>query len=332
MVTRIAVLGAGSWGTALAAVLADRGHAVVLWGRNAAHLDELRRAHENRRYLPGRKLPPSLEPTADLESAVAGRALVVFALPAATVREVATRAIPHVSPDAILVCASKGLEENSGLTLDRVLARVAPALPIVLLSGPSFAAEVAQGLPAALVAASIDAVAAQTVQRVVASERLRIYTSDDVLGVAIAGALKNVIAIAAGCADGMGVGHNARAALITRGLHEIGRLIERLGGNPLTVAGLAGLGDLVLTCTGDLSRNRKVGLALARGESVPAILQGLGQVAEGIHTARIAHDLSVSLGVEMPITAAVAAVLAGVSTAREAVADLLARELGPERA
>jgi glycerol-3-phosphate dehydrogenase (NAD(P)+) len=326
---RIAVLGAGSWGTALAILLAEGGHQVTLWGRH--WLDELRDQRENRRYLPGRRLPDAIGVTGDLEGAVAGSVLLVLALPSASVRALAQAAAPALPLGSAVVCASKGLEERTCLTLDRVIAEVIPRSPVVLLSGPTFALEIAAGLPAAAVAASTDLEAASLVQGTFAGGRLRVYTTEDVVGVAIGGALKNVIAIAAGCCDGLGFGSNARAALVTRGLHEIGRLATRMGGNPLTLAGLAGLGDLVLTCTGELSRNRKVGLALARGEALPAITARLGQVAEGVQTALLGEQLARQLGVEMPITTQVAALVSGKRAARDAVADLLAREQGPER-
>jgi glycerol-3-phosphate dehydrogenase (NAD(P)+) len=326
---RIAVLGAGSWGTALAILFAEGGHEVTLWGRSGA--DELRANRENRRYLPGRRLPDAIDVTGDLKLAAAGRDLVVIALPSASVRAVARTVAPAVARGSAVVCASKGLEEQSCLTLDRVIADVIPQSPVVLLSGPTFALEISAGLPAAAVAASRDGAAASLVQGIFAGGRLRVYTTEDVVGVAVGGALKNVIAIAAGCSDGLGFGSNARAALITRGLHEIGRLATRLGGNPLTLAGLAGLGDLVLTCTGELSRNRKVGLALGAGEPLAAITARLGQVAEGVGTALLAEQLARRLGVEMPITTQVAALVSGRRAPRDAVADLLSREQGPER-
>jgi glycerol-3-phosphate dehydrogenase (NAD(P)+) len=328
---RIAVLGAGSWGTALAILFADGGHDVSLWGRDARAVAELHQRRENVRYLPGRPLPPGVRIVTEVAEAVADRALVVLALPSASVRTTAQAAAPWVAADATIVCASKGLEEGSCLTLDQVIGQAIPRAAVVLLSGPTFALEIAAGMPAAAVAASIDAGAAERVQRAFAGGRLRVYTTEDVVGVAIGGALKNVIAIAAGCADGLGFGSNARAALITRGLHEIGRLATRLGGNPLTLAGLAGLGDLVLTCTGELSRNRKVGLALGQGEALPAITARLGQVAEGIGTAQLADQLARRLGVDMPITTQVAAIVSGQRSPRDAVVDLLSREQGPER-
>jgi glycerol-3-phosphate dehydrogenase (NAD(P)+) len=327
----IAVLGAGAWGTALATVLADSGHAPRLWGRDRALLAQMAVARENERYLPGRRLDPDILITSDLRAAIAGAEIVFVAVPTASVRGLAGQLTAAGCADAIVVSASKGLEQSSRLTLDGVLSQAMRAARVALLSGPTFAVEIARGLPAAAVVASRDLPAAALVQRVFASETFRVYTTEDVPGVAVGGALKNVIAIAAGCSDGLGFGHNARAALITRGLNEMGRLAVRLGGNPLTLAGLAGLGDLVLTCTGELSRNRRVGLALAAGEPLTKILSELGHVAEGVYTARIADELARELGVEMPITARVAAVLSGNRTPREAVADLLARESGPER-
>jgi glycerol-3-phosphate dehydrogenase (NAD(P)+) len=326
---RIAVLGSGSWGTALAIMLAEGGHEVTLWGRDPAAVAALATRRENERYLPGRVLPPAVRVSGELRAAAEGAELAVLALPSASVRKVAERAATILAHQSIVVCASKGLEGR--LTLDKVIEEAAPGRPVVLLSGPTFAVELAAGLPGAAVAASTSAAAAATVQQVFASERFRVYTTEDVVGVAIGGALKNVIAIAAGCSDGLGFGNNARAALITRGLHEIGRLVARLGGNPLTLAGLAGLGDLVLTCTGELSRNRRVGLALARGEALPSITARLGQVAEGVETSIMGAELAAELAVPMPITTHVAALIRGEIAPRAAVADLLSREQGPER-
>lgn len=312
----------------MAMLLAKEEHDVVLWSRDDA--DALQTARENRRYLPGHRFPDALAISNEAPAAVRERELVLLALPSSSVREVTTLVAPHLAPGAILLCASKGLEARSRATLDRVIREVTPA-PVVLLSGPTFAAEIAAGLPAAAVAASDDAGAAESVQQTFSRSRLRVYTTEDVAGVAVGGALKNVIAIAAGCSDGLGFGHNARAALITRGLHEIGRLAAHLGGNPLTLAGLAGLGDLVLTCTGELSRNRRVGLALGAGEPLSAITARLGQVAEGIETARLAHELAEDLYIDMPITAQVAAIVTGQRSPREAVAALMGREQGKER-
>ncbi|HEY0706962.1 MAG TPA: NAD(P)H-dependent glycerol-3-phosphate dehydrogenase [Polyangia bacterium] len=328
---RIALLGGGSWGTVLATLAAEAGHDVSLFVRSAGHAAKIAQARENKRYLPGRKLHPGLVVTGFLDQAVVGVDMAVIAQPSGSVRESAAALRDLVNPGAAIVCASKGLEETTGETLNEVLAEALPYHPVALLSGPTFAIEIARGLPGAAVAASTDPACAALVQTVFSSEVFRVFSTDDVVGVAIGGALKNVIAIAAGCSDGLGFGNNARAALITRGLHEMGRLAARLGGNPLTLAGLAGLGDLVLTCTGELSRNRRVGLALAAGEPLPEIMEKLGQVAEGVDTARIAAARAQSLGVDMPITSLVAAVLAGTYTARQAVAELLARSPGSER-
>jgi glycerol-3-phosphate dehydrogenase (NAD(P)+) len=328
---RVAVLGAGSWGTALASIAAELGHETCLWGRDRLRLAEIGARRENSRYLPGRALASSLQVSVDLGTTVSGAGMVVLALPAAAVRAVASQVGSNLADGAVVVCAAKGLEAESRLTLDQVLAAVLPASAVALLSGPTFAAEVARGLPTAAVVASHEPDAAAAVQAAFASGPFRLYTSDDTTGVAVGGALKNVIAIAAGCADGLGFGSNARAALITRGLSEMTRLAVRLGADALTLAGLAGLGDLVLTCTDDLSRNRRVGLALASGQDLAAITDRLGQVAEGVQTARIAAELARETGVEMPITGQVAAVLAGQRTPYEAVASLLARGLRAER-
>jgi glycerol-3-phosphate dehydrogenase (NAD(P)+) len=327
---KIAILGAGSWGTALAAVAADLGHDAWLWGRDPARLADVATRGENVRYLPGRALAPSLRVAADLEASVSGAGVVVIALPVASVRAVAAQLGSVVARGSVVVCAAKGLEAGSHLTPDEVLADVLPGRPIALLSGPTFASEIARGLPAAAVVASRDPAAATATQAAFANGPLRLYTSDDPTGVAVGGALKNVIAIATGCADALGFGGNARAALITRGLSEITRLAVRLGANPLTLAGLAGLGDLVLTCTDDLSRNRRVGLALGRGDSPADAVARLGQVAEGVPTAGVAAALARRLGIEMPITDQVAAVVAGERSPQDAVAALLTRSLRAE--
>jgi len=257
--------------------------------------------------------------------------MIVVVVPSHTVRETLARAAPLVRPQTIVVSASKGIEVETGATMAEVLAQLLPAqVAIAVLSGPSFAKETARGLPTAVVVAARNAEAALVTQKAFAGDRFRVYTSDDVIGVEIGGALKNVIAIAAGCADGLGFGHNTRAALITRGLAEIARLAQRLGGNPFTLAGLAGMGDLVLTCTGDLSRNRTVGIELGRGRKLPEILAGMTQVAEGVRTTRSAHELARKLGVEMPITDQIFKVLYEHKAPRQAVVDLMSRELKAE--
>jgi glycerol-3-phosphate dehydrogenase (NAD(P)+) len=327
----VGVLGGGAWGTVLAQLAAARGNAVALWEFDATAAAELLRDRRNSRSAPAFRLDAKVAVTNDLVAAVRGRDVIVVVVPSDTVRATLTAAAPGLTAGAVVVCASKGLEPETHLTMADVVTQAAPGARVALLSGPSFAQEIAEGKPAAVVSASGDAGANDLVVAALGGERFRIYSSDDVVGVAIGGALKNVIAIAVGCCDGLGFGNNARAALITRGLAEMGRLAVRLGGHPLTLSGLAGLGDLVLTCTGELSRNRQVGLALARGEQVPGILAALGHVAEGIGTAHTARSLADELGVDLPITRAVASVLHDGKTAREAVGDLLARDVRSER-
>jgi glycerol-3-phosphate dehydrogenase (NAD(P)+) len=330
---RIAVLGGGAWGSVLAAIGARHGHEVVLWEIDRGAAEALARDRSSPRSVAGFKLPAEVSVSNDLGAAVAGREMLIVAVPSAfvagTLRD-AARAAKAGAPPAV-ACASKGLEPTDGATMAQVIAASFPGARVGVLSGPSFAEEIARGLPAALVAASSDAAVAASIQGCFGGDRLRIYTSSDVTGVCVGGALKNVIAIAVGCCDGFGFGTNARAALITRGLAEMGRLAERLGGHALTLAGLAGLGDLVLTCTGDLSRNRQVGLALARGDALADILGRLGHIAEGVGTAQIARSLAERLGVDMPITREVAAVLHDGKAPRAAVNDLLARDIGAER-
>jgi glycerol-3-phosphate dehydrogenase (NAD(P)+) len=327
------VLGAGAWGTALAKALADKGESVALFARTAEFAEGLRQKGENERYLPGVRLPKGLVATADLGAALRGASLVVLAVPSHALRGVAVEAAPHLPPDAVVVSATKGVENGSLMLMREVLVDVCGTSlegRLAVLSGPSFAREVALGLPTAVVVASSSAEVAKIAQHRCACEHVRVYTSDDPVGVELGGALKNVIAIAAGASDGLGYGHNARAALITRGLAEIVRLAMAKGGNALTLAGLAGLGDLVLTCTGELSRNRTVGFELGKGHALRDVLAGLGHVAEGVKTAKSAHDLAERMGVEMPITAEVFRVLYEGKSPRQAVADLMGRKLHAE--
>jgi len=331
---KVAVLGGGAWGSVLAALAARHGHDVALWEIDRSAADALARDRASPRSVPGFRLPAEVAVSSELAAAVPGRDVLVVAVPSASVTDTlidAAKVLDSAAAPPIVVCASKGLEPEGGYTMAEMIFVACPGAPVVMLSGPSFAAEIARGLPAALVAASTDAAAAAVVQTCFGGDRLRIYTSTDVTGVCVGGALKNVIAIAVGCCDGFGFGDNARAALITRGLAEMGRLAERMGGHALTLAGLAGLGDLVLTCTGDLSRNRQVGLSLARGEALGEILGRLGHIAEGVGTALIARDKAQRLGVDMPITREVAAVLHDGKAPRAAVNDLLARDAGAER-
>jgi len=317
-VTRIGVLGAGAWGTALAAVLAAR-HEVTLWARDAAQAEAIGRSRLNARYLPEIPLPEALTVT---DRWPLRAHLLVVATPVAGLREVLPRA---AGVPVVWLC--KGFEAGTGLLPHQVVAAVLGARAVCgALSGPSFALEVARGLPCALTLASRNAEFARAAAQTLHGGRLRVYHSSDLAGVEIGGAVKNVMAIAVGIADGLGLGQNARAALITRGLAEITRLGVALGGRPQTFMGLAGAGDLILTATGDLSRNRRVGLALARGEPLAEILGALGHVAEGVHSARETLRRAARAGVEMPITQAVNAVLQGRLTPPQAVERLLARD------
>lgn len=321
-----AILGAGSWGTALAIHLARAGHTVHLWARDAAFVDELKSASVNTRYLPGIPFPAGVHATASLTTALDDAAFVLCAVPSHGLRAVVHAAAPHVARGAILVSATKGLEFDTHLRMSEVLeAETRAHFPIVVLSGPSFALEVASGLPTAVLAASTDRAAATAVQERFRSPGMRIYVSDDVRGVEIGGALKNVIAIAAGVVEGLGLGQNALAALITRGLAEMSRLATAEGGRRETLAGLSGLGDLVLTCTGDLSRNRHVGIELARGRPLRDILAGMRMVAEGVRTTGAALALGARHGIELPITAQMKDVLDARCSPAEGVDALMGR-------
>lgn len=331
MVSHVAVLGAGAWGTALALALAERGP-VRLYTWEREHARALAEARENRSFLPGFPLVAAVEPTADLAFALTGAELVVLALPSQALRSVLDAA-RDVLPDVPLVIASKGIESGTWMLLTEVVADVlgpAAARRALVLSGPSFALEVARHLPTNLVVAAVDHALSVVVQNRMATERLRIYSSGDPVGVEVGGALKNVIAIAAGACDGLGFGYNTRAALITRGLAEMARLAAAKGGNVLTLAGLAGLGDLVLTCTGELSRNRTVGVELGRGARLEDVLRNLGHVAEGVPTAEAAHRLAEQFGVELPISSEVYRVLFEGKPVLDAVHDVLHRPLKPE--
>jgi glycerol-3-phosphate dehydrogenase (NAD(P)+) len=322
----IAVLGAGSWGTALAVHLGTLGHRVRLWGRDAALVRDMRERRENPVYLPGIALPPLVSPSTDCADVLAAARLVIVAVPSHGLRSAIRAAAAHLAPDAILVSATKGLEEG---TLDRMSAvlsaEAGAAHPVVVLSGPSFAVEVARALPTAVLAASNDPKAAACVQQEFRGRAFRLYASDDVTGVEIGGAMKNVIAIAAGIVEGQGLGHNAMAALITRGLAEISRLAFAAGGRRDTLAGLSGLGDLVLTCTGGLSRNHHVGIELGRGRSLTEVLGGMKMVAEGVRTTHAALALGARFGVELPITQKMDEVMWGGKDIRSAVEELMLR-------
>lgn len=324
--SRVAVLGAGSWGTALAVHLARIGHQVPLWARDEGLARVLTMERVNRAYLPDILLPDPIVPTPSLADALRDVDLVVAAVPSHGCRAVMSAARAEMKAHATVVSAIKGLEAGTLLRMSEVIAEeVGADHPIVVLSGPSFALEVAQQQPTAVLAASASDTATIDVQAQFRGPTFRLYGSSDVVGVELAGALKNVIAIAAGVVEGLGLGHNAQAALITRGLAEISRLTRAAGGRPETPAGLSGLGDLVLTCTGSLSRNRHVGLELARGRSLAQVLSGMKMVAEGVNTTSAALALGARYQVELPIATQMAAVLEGRSDVRSAVEALMLR-------
>ncbi|HSQ15767.1 MAG TPA: NAD(P)H-dependent glycerol-3-phosphate dehydrogenase [Candidatus Binatia bacterium] len=329
----VAVVGAGSWGTAFAAMLAGRHESVTLWAHETEVFADLRDRRENSAFLPGIALPEGVRPTSDLAEAVSGKTAVIFAVPSHHLRGVAARAAAHLFPGACLVSLAKGVENGTLKRMTEVLAEVSPSFAprIAALSGPTFAREVAEGKPTGATVAARDLSVARRLQNALSGSRFRLYADDDVTGIEIGGALKNVMAIAAGMADGLGFGHNARALLISRGLAEISRLGVRLGANSHTFAGLAGMGDLVLTCTGDLSRNRTVGVRVGRGERIGDVLSGMTMVAEGVRTAVSAVELSRRAGVPMPITEQVHGILHEGKDAREAVSELFSRALKREK-
>ncbi len=323
---RLAVLGAGSWGTALAIQLARNGSQVTLWGHDPAEVDALLRDGENRHYLPGIPLPDGLLPSADLDRCIGNADDVLVVVPSHAFAEVVAR-VAAIRPGLkALSWATKGFDPSSGGLLSDVVATQLPGSELAVVSGPTFAGEVARGLPTAITVASNRPSYADCVAGYLHGQNFRAYTSDDLIGVQVGGASKNVMAIAAGISDGLGFGANARAALITRGLHEITRLGLALGGRPDTFVGLAGLGDLALTCTDNQSRNRRMGLALARGLDIAAARAEIGQEVEGVGTAREVHAKAASLGVEMPITEQTYRVLYEGLAPSEAVHNLLSRQ------
>jgi len=322
----ISVLGAGSWGTALAAHLARTGHDVRLWGRDAALVDQLRRTRENTVYLPGITLPESVRPCDELVDAMRDASMVIFAVPSHGLRAMLAAARPLLPGAVPIVSTVKGLERETLLRMSEVMAQEFDAAhPVVVLSGPSFAAEFARELPTVVAVASTRRDAAEQVQHEFRSRYFRLYLTEDVVGVELGGALKNVIAIAAGVVESTGLGHNAMAALLTRGLAEISRLAIAMGGKRDTLSGLSGMGDLVLTCTGHLSRNRQVGIELGRGRPLADILTGMRMVAEGVRTTSAALELGARHDIELPITAQMASLLAGEKSPREAVEELMLR-------
>lgn len=330
----IAVIGAGSYGTCLAVLFGNAGHRVSLYARGAVVAEAIDRARENTGYLPGYQLAPEVHVTADLAAAVRGKRFVFGVTPSHGIREVLGAAAAALDPDAIVINASKGLEDGTLKTIDAVYRDILPeriARRATYLSGPTFAGELAAGMPAAIVLAGRDAETCAAAQQALSQLHFRIYTTDDVIGVLLGGALKNVIAIAAGVSDGLGYGSNSRIALITRGLAEITRIGVALGAHAQTFAGLSGMGDLVLTCSGDASRNRRVGLALGRGKSMTEILSEMTQVAEGVKTTRVAKQLAENIGVEAPIIDMMYSILHAGVPVRDAITQMLTRPTRSER-
>lgn len=330
---RIGVIGAGSWGTALANLLATKGFTIDLWVYEPEVLRQILETRENSIFLPGIQLSENLRPSNDLLEVIRGKNLLLMVTPSHFVRDLAGQMAGHLDRNTILVSASKGIENKTHLTMSGVLKDVIPGLSdnrLAILSGPSFAKEVANHVPTAVTVASRDGVAADLVQHVMATPFFRVYAHDDIIGVELGGAVKNVIAIAAGVIDGLGLGLNTRAALITRGLAEIRRLGLTLGANPRTFTGLGGMGDLLLTCTGDLSRNHTVGKKLGEGQKLREILDGMTMVAEGVRTSKSVYNLSRKLGVEMPISHEVYYILYEDREPATALRRLMMRDLKQE--
>jgi len=330
---KIGVVGAGSWGTALANLLACKGYDIDLWVYEDSVREEILSNRENRTFLPEVELPTRLVPHHELSAVVSAKDLILMVVPSHLVRHVAAKMASHIADNALIVSASKGIENQTFLTMTRVLAEELPQIPpgnFCVLSGPSFAKEVARNVPTVVTVASCDLEVAQTVQQIFATPYFRVYTNDDTIGVELGGSVKNVIAIAAGIIDGLGLGLNTRAALITRGQTEIRRLGLKMGANPRTFTGLAGIGDLILTCTGDLSRNHTLGKKIGEGQKVDTILSGMNMVAEGVKTSKSVYNLSRKLGVDMPISHEIYHVLYENVPPKEALFRLMTRDLKPE--
>ena len=325
--SRIAILGAGAWGTALALSLHRHGgHELSVWAHSPAHAEELRAVGENQRYLPGFRLPSALRITAEVTSAVEGADTILCVTPSQALRAAVEAIAPHLMPGQVLLSASKGIEETTFLRMSQIMLEYAPDNPVGTLGGPSFAQEVAAAMPTAITIATADAALGKRLQDDFSSASLRVYRNEDVIGTELGGALKNVIALAAGVVSGLELGANSAAALITRGMAEITRLAVACGGRRDTLAGLAGMGDLVLTCTGGLSRNRAVGIELGKGRKLPEILAGLnGKVAEGVRSTTAALGLAARHGVEMPITEQMAAILGGRRPPQDVIHELMTR-------
>lgn len=333
---KIAVIGSGSWGTAIAGVLAGKGLHTVLWGHNPLHVEVLKKERENKKYLPGFTFPPSLHVEDDLKKAVQGATVVCMVVPSHGFRAVFENIVPYLEKNCFIVSAVKGIENSSLMTMTQVMKATLKdniktnAITLSVLSGPSFAKEVGMGLPTLVTIGCKKLEDAKILQKIFGSKRFRVYAAQDMIGLEISAALKNIVAIAAGISDGLGYGLNSRAALITRGLAEITRMGVAMGADPATFSGLSGLGDLVLTCTGDLSRNRTVGLKLGEGKKLPQILDEMEMVAEGVKTTKSVHGLVQRMGVDMPILDQVYQILYEEKDCSIAVTDLLTRELKVE--
>ena len=333
MTEKIGIIGAGAWGTALSMMLADKGHDVTLWMYEEDLAEETARTRDNRVYLPGFTIPESVRVTSSLDAAVRDKSVILSVVPSHTVRTVSRQFAPFLSTDVVIVSASKGIEIETLMPLSEVFKDVLPEQlrdRLCILSGPSFAKEVAQKMPTAVALASHDPGIARRVQAIFSNSYFRIYTNPDVVGVELAGSLKNVVAIAAGVLEGMGYGYNTMAALLTRGLAEMARLGVAMGGTLQTFSGLAGMGDLVLTCTGGLSRNRTLGVRIGKGEKLSDIMSGMKTVAEGVKTAGAARHLAKKYDVDMPIVDEVYQLLYEGKDPRQAVKDLMNRELKDE--
>ena len=333
MAEKIGIIGAGAWGTALALLLADKGHDIALWMYEKDLAEETRRDRENRVYLPGFVLPANITVTPSLDEAVRDRPFVLSVVPSHTVRAVSSQLAPYLADNAVIVSASKGIEIETLMPLSDVLRETLPSKfhnRLCFLSGPSFAREVALKLPTAVALASYDPEAGNLVQKLMSTPYFRVYTNPDVIGVELGGSIKNVIAIAAGVLEGLGFGYNTMAALLTRGLSEMSRLGTALGADPRTFSGLAGMGDLVLTCTGGLSRNRTLGVRLGKGEKLDDILKSAKTVAEGVKTAKAARELARKNGIDMPIVEEIYKILYEGKDPRQATKDLMGRELKGE--
>jgi glycerol-3-phosphate dehydrogenase (NAD(P)+) len=332
----IAVIGAGSWGTALALLLSKKGYAVRLWGSDPEHIGPLKEERENKRYLPGMTFPDSLVPTSDLKEAVDGSPTICMVVPSHGYRAVFQNLVEYLGEDSVVISAAKGIENETLQTMSQVMtdvlqnSKIKVTIEVAVLSGPSFAREVAEEVPTAITMGCKNTVIAQELQNIFNTGYFRVYTSRDIIGLEVSAALKNIIAIAAGICDGLKFGMNARAALITRGLAEISRFGIRMGAESSTFYGLSGMGDLVLTCTGDLSRNRSVGLKLGNGQTLNQILAEMSMVAEGVKTTSSVYNLAKEKKVEMPIVEQVYQILYEDKDSRTAVNDLLKRELKPE--